>query len=126
VADDGAAPPSRPERGALIEAALRYPEAYLDHPWGEDVVKVRGRIFAFFGVQGEQMYVGVKLPSSADFALMQPFASPAGYNLARAGWVTCRFEPGDEVPSDVLLDWLDESYRAVAPRRLAATVAPRG
>jgi predicted DNA-binding protein (MmcQ/YjbR family) len=109
-----------------MTAALRYPEAYLDHPWGEDVVKVRGKIFVFFGVAGERMYVGVKLPSSADLALMQPYATPAGYNLARGGWVSCQFEPDDEVPIDILLDWIDESYRAVAPRRLARDVPPRG
>ncbi len=105
-------------RAALIDTALTYPEAYLDHPWGEDVVKVRGKIFAFFGVPGEVLYVGTKLPESADFALMQPWAEPAGYNLGRAGWVSSTFREGDDPPLDILRQWIDESYRAVAPKRL--------
>jgi predicted DNA-binding protein (MmcQ/YjbR family) len=110
----------------LLDAALAYPEAYLDHPWGENVVKVRGKIFVFFGVPGEKLYVGMKLPQSSDFALMQSWAEPAGYNLARGGWVSCTFDAADEVPIDILLDWMDESYRAVAPKRLVAELPPRG
>jgi predicted DNA-binding protein (MmcQ/YjbR family) len=109
-------------RAALIEAALEYPGAYLDHPWGEDVVKVRGKIFAFFGMPGDTLHVGTKLPESADFALMQPWAEPSGYNLGRAGWVSSVFRPGDDPPLDILRQWIDESYRTVAPRRLVATL----
>lgn len=112
-------------RKALIADALRYPEAYLDHPWGEDVVKVRGKIFVFFGVDGETLHVGTKLPESADFALMQPWAEPSGYNLGRSGWVSSVFRPGDEPPVEILRQWIRESYRAVAPKRLSAQLAPR-
>jgi predicted DNA-binding protein (MmcQ/YjbR family) len=109
-------------RAELIAHSLRYPEAYLDHPWGEDVVKVRGKIFAFFGMPGDRLTLGTKLPESHDFALMQPWAEPSGYGLARAGWVSSTFEPGDEPPVEILRQWIDESYRAVAPKRLVATL----
>ena len=33
----------------LIEYALTLPETMLDHPWGHDVVKVKGKMFASFG-----------------------------------------------------------------------------
>ncbi len=117
--------PLRAARATLIEAALAYPEAFLDHPWGEDVVKVRGRIFVFFGVPGETLYVGTKLPESADFALMQPWAEPSGYNLGRAGWVSSVFRAGDEPPVEILRQWIDESYRAVAPKRLVGSLGGR-
>jgi hypothetical protein len=38
--------------------------------------------------------------------------------------VSFAFGPGDDVPVELLEDWIDESYRAVAPKRLVATLAP--
>ena len=107
-------------RQALLRAALGYPDAHLDHPWGEDVVKVRAKVFVFLGQEADRLYVTVKLPTSNMLALAQPFAEPSGYGLGRAGWVTSAFDPGDAVPVDLLREWIDESYRAVAPRTLVA------
>lgn len=115
-----------PAEVVLRAAALAYPEAYEDHPWGETVVKVRGKVFVFFGMGGPGVSLSVKLPDSRDFAVMQPWAEPTGYNLGRSGWVSARFGPDDDPPMDILLDWIHESYLAVAPRRLAATIPPRG
>lgn len=114
-----------PARARLLEFALSYPKAHLDHPWGEDVAKVRAKVFLFCGVPSAELYVGVKLPVSGMLAASQPFAKPMAYGLGRSGWVECRFGPEDEPPIDVLMDWIDESYRAVAPRRLVAAVGPR-
>jgi hypothetical protein len=66
--------------------------------------------------------LSVKLPNSADFALMQPFARPTGYGLGKAGWVSASFTKKDAIPVPLLIAWLRESYRAVAPRKLAALV----
>jgi predicted DNA-binding protein (MmcQ/YjbR family) len=107
-------------RGVLLRDALAYPEAYLDHPWGEDVAKVRGKVFVFLGQAGDRLYVTVKLPASNAMALAQPFAEPSGYGLGRAGWVTSVFAAGDDVPVDLLREWIDESYRTVAPKTLVA------
>jgi predicted DNA-binding protein (MmcQ/YjbR family) len=106
-------------RAELCRVAASYPEAYEDHPWGETVYKVRGKVFVFFGLPAPGMVaLTVKLPGSQPFALAEPFASAAGYGLGQAGWVTVRFEPGTDVPVDLLALWIDESYRAVAPRVL--------
>ena len=51
---------------------------------------------------------------------MFSFAEPTGYGLGKAGWVSARFEPGDDVPVDLLKQWIDESYAAVAPKRTTA------
>ncbi len=64
----------------------------------------------------------VNLPSSAPLALSIRGASPTGYGLGRADWVTFRFEKGMAAPEDLLRDWVLESYRAVAPKRLAALI----
>jgi hypothetical protein len=53
-------------------------------------------------------------------ALDLPFTEPTGYGLARSGWVTASFAPGERVPLGILEQWVEESYRAVAPKRLSA------
>jgi predicted DNA-binding protein (MmcQ/YjbR family) len=95
------------------------PEAYEDHPWGETVVKVNKKIFLFLGVDdgSHPPGFGVKLPASRDQAMAVPGAEPSGYGLGKAGWVSLKLE-ADLPPIGVLHDWIEESYRAVAPKRL--------
>jgi len=107
---------------ALRSHALAYPEAREDFPWGERVVKVRGKVFLFLGRPEEGLALSVKLPGSATLALGLPFASPTGYGLGKSGWVTARFGPREKPPVELLKRWIDESYRAVAPKRLAASL----
>ncbi len=107
-------------RTRLRARALAYPEAREEFPWGESVIKVRGRIFLFLGRAGARLGLSVKLPGSAILALDLPFTSPTGDGLGKSGWVTAEFTPGQRPPMELLEQWLDESYRAVAPKRLAA------
>lgn len=113
-------------RDELRDYALSFPDAWEDHPWGEDVYKVGKKIFVFLNVLEKGLYVTVKLPGSNGFALAEPFVTPTGYGLARAGWVTATFAPRDEVPVDLLRLWIEESFRAVAPKRLVATLVDGG
>jgi predicted DNA-binding protein (MmcQ/YjbR family) len=115
---------SSAKRGEVILRgfALSYPSAYEDFPWGERVIKVAKKIFLFLGVASDGLHISVKLPQSAGLALSLPFASPTGYNLGRSGWVTARFGARENPPLAVLRQWIDESYRAVAPRRLVASL----
>jgi predicted DNA-binding protein (MmcQ/YjbR family) len=114
--------PARIEQ-ELRRCALAYPEAAEDFPWGDRVAKVRGKIFAMIGVLDGAVRLNVKLPESHEAALAIPGAAPTGYGLGKAGWVTLRFGAGDMMPPiAVLRDWIDESYRAVAPKRLVATL----
>lgn len=87
-------------------------------------MKVGKKIFLFLGFIDGLLRVGMKLPDSADAALALPFAERTGYNLGKSGWITAKFAPGDEPPLPVLLDWLDESYRAIAPKKLVALIEP--
>jgi predicted DNA-binding protein (MmcQ/YjbR family) len=106
--------------------ALGLPEAWEDHPWGDTVVKVGKKIFLFLGTPDEDGTLGfsVKLPHSNDEALSLPFTVPTGYGLGRGGWVTVTAPP--DAPIDLLLGWIDESYRAVAPRKLVAQLDEGG
>lgn len=104
-------------RSKLLDYALALPGAWLDHPWEEDVAKVGKKVFAFFGRPGGDVFVGVKLPRSLLFARTRPFVTRFGYGLDDAGWVAARITRGDDVPLDLLYEWIEESYEAVAPRR---------
>ena len=104
--------------------AMAFPEATEDFPWGERAIKVRGKAFVFMGGGGGEAFgLSVKLPNSREYALDYPFTSPTHYGLGRHGWVSARFEPGEDLPADLLRAWITESYRAVAPKKLAATVS---
>ena len=74
-----------PRDGArLRKAALAYPEAYEDMPWGHHAIKVKGKTFLFLGADATTFSLSAKLPSSADVALKLPFASPTEYGLGEA------------------------------------------
>src|SRR5262245_44959197 len=113
-------------QAALLRFALGFPEAYEDHPWGEVVAKVKKKVFVFLGIADGSLGLSVKLPESASIALSLPFVTPTGYGLGKSGWVTARFGPKDRPPMDVLKRWIEESYRAVAPSKLAAANRPAG
>ncbi|HEX9605338.1 MAG TPA: MmcQ/YjbR family DNA-binding protein [Myxococcales bacterium] len=106
-------------RKKLLKSALAYPDAWTDHPWGETVVKVGKKIFVFLGLADGTLHVTCKLPHSFDAALSTfSFAEATGYGLGASGWVTARFEGKQKVPVPLLIDWVGESYRAVAPAKL--------
>lgn len=109
-------------RDRLREFALGLPEAYEEHPWGESVIKVNKKVFVFLGKEepGERWAPGftVKLRESHEHALRAaPGAAPAGYGLGRSGWVHIPLL--DDLPElEMLLDWVEESYRTIAPKHL--------
>ncbi len=106
----------------LRKRALAYPETSEDFPWGHSAFKVKGKGFLFTYLNEDEGFLSlsVKLPVSSNMALTFPFAKPTEYGMGKHGWVTSRFNVGDDVPIDLLLDWMDESYRAVAPKRVLA------
>ena len=110
-------------RASVREFALRLPGAYEDFPWGESVAKVNKKVFVFFGVEDGDHTPGfsVKLkdPVVHAHAIATAGASLTGYGLGKAGWVSVPF--GEGAPSlEVLCEWVQESYRVVAPKRLVA------
>ncbi|MFL5447118.1 MAG: MmcQ/YjbR family DNA-binding protein [Gemmatimonadales bacterium] len=110
-----------PHDGArLRKLALSYPGAHEDMPWGHHAIKVKGKSFVFLAADEESFSLSAKLPSSAAVAVKLPFASPTEYGLGKSGWVTARFPRSAKVPLQLLELWIDESYRAIAPRKLVA------
>lgn len=107
--------------------ALKMPGAHEDFPWGERVAKVGGKVFVFLGKPGGKgaLSLAMKLPVSNGDALDLPFTAPTGYGLGKSGWVTAAFKPGEEPPVEILAAWIEESYRAVAPKKLVAELDER-
>jgi predicted DNA-binding protein (MmcQ/YjbR family) len=120
-------------KARLLKYALAKPDATLDHPWGEDVAKVRGKVFAFFGMAdtpADSPYadyvMGVKLTNALLFAKSQPFVEAMGYGLGKSGWVSVKMPKG-AAPMEMFEEWIDESFENVAPKRASrAAAAPRG
>ncbi len=108
---------------ALRKLALGYPEAHEDFPWGERALKVKKKVFVFMHYDAGHLSLSVKLPASQGAALMLSFAEPTGYGLGKAGWVTARFARGSRPPLRLLAAWVHESYQAVAPTTLVASLA---
>lgn len=105
---------------------LAYPGAHTKSPWpGHLDLAVNDKTFAYLGLEGEPFKISCKLPRSADHALMLPHTQPTGYGLGKSGWVSMSLPPGATVPLDLLQAWIDESYRAQAPKKLLAQLDAR-
>ena len=107
---------------AIREFALGLPGAWEDTPWEEDqVAKVGKKIFVFMGhLSDPTPSIAVKLPESHGQALGLECATPSGYGLGRAGWVSIGLAGRDRPSLEVLCDWVEESYRTIAPKKLIA------
>jgi predicted DNA-binding protein (MmcQ/YjbR family) len=111
---------------ALLRHALTYPGAHEDHPWGEVVAKVKGKVFLFFGRRAEPVLrFSVKLPASGERWLDQEFAEPSGYGMGKHGWVTFTFDTVNVLAERELLPLVEESYRVVAAKALVKELDER-
>jgi predicted DNA-binding protein (MmcQ/YjbR family) len=110
----------------LEQFALALPEAWADTPWGDRVVKVAKKIFVFLSSEGsDRPGLTVKLPESHDHGLSFEGAVLPGYGLGKHGWVTIYVNGVPKQERDVLFDFVEESYRAVAPKTLVKRLDAR-
>jgi predicted DNA-binding protein (MmcQ/YjbR family) len=113
----------------LREYTQTFPEAYEEIAWEKDrLAKVNKKAFVFMATEADSktgFAFSVKIPQSHKQALQYPFAEPTGYGLGKAGWVTFRITPGDVPPFELLMPWVEESYRAVAPKKLVKLLDDR-
>ena len=100
----------------LRDHALGLPETTEAFPWGESAFKVKGKTFVFMRADPADLSFSVKPGKSRKRALALPGSEPTHYGLGAKGWVTLR--PTAKTSLDVLLALVDESYRAIAPKRV--------
>jgi predicted DNA-binding protein (MmcQ/YjbR family) len=99
----------------LRDFGLTYPGAHLKSPWPEHLdLAVKDKTFAFLPTPGQPFSMSLKLPFTGPEVLERPGAQPTGYGLGRSGWVSL----SQPAPIEALKLWIDESYRAVAPKSL--------
>jgi predicted DNA-binding protein (MmcQ/YjbR family) len=107
---------------AMRDRALGYPQSEEAFPWGERAVKVKGKAFLFMRLGDAELSFSVKLPRTGIQALAMPFAKPTEYGLGKHGWVTVRLAKANRELMAQCMLWIDESYRAVAPKRVVAAL----
>lgn len=111
---------------ALRAAALRHPDTVEDFPWEHHAFKAPNKK-AFLFLTGEEdggFNCSMKLPYRNQEALAIENSEPTHYGMGRSGWVTFRFAAKSKPPMAALVDYLDESWRAVAPKKLSAAFPP--
>lgn len=111
---------------ALRKAALMYPDTAEDFPWDHHAYKVPNKkTFLFLTGQADGGFnCSMELPFRNHEALQVRGAEPTGYGMGKSGWITFSFGPKSKPPLARLTDYLDESWRAVAPKKLSAAFAP--
>src|SRR5665647_1154595 len=113
---------SAPSDAALLELrefGLAYPGVTVKSPWpGHHDLAVKDKTFAYLSIEGEPFSIGCKLPQSSTVALMLPWTKPMEYGLGKSGWVSAKPPEGREIPVEMFKEWMDESYRAQAPKSL--------
>lgn len=108
---------------ALRAFGLAYPGAHTKSPWpGHLDLAVKDKTFTYLSIEGQPFHISCKLPQSGRDALWLPFAKPTAYGLGKSGWVTAELAAGEPVPVDLFERWIDESYRAQAPKKLVAQI----
>jgi predicted DNA-binding protein (MmcQ/YjbR family) len=98
---------------ALFDHCSAKPDAVEDHPWGEVVFKIRGKVFAFLG---QRDHGGVTVKADAeevDGLLLLSFIQRSPY-IGRYGWVRVSVENDDAL--DLALRLVDRSYELIAAK----------
>jgi predicted DNA-binding protein (MmcQ/YjbR family) len=111
---------AKTQRDEVLRFALSLPEAWEDHPWNESVAKVGKKVFVFLGgMNADDPTITVKLTASHHEAMELPGCQPAGYGLGKSGWLTFALSAA---AVDVVCDFIEESYRNIAPKKLVAKI----
>ena len=111
------------------EFALSLPNAFEDFPWGQPVVKVATGskwppLFLWLGARDADTHaIYVKLTTAYEQAIAIAGAFPTAMSgVGQWGRLTIPLPVSD---TDLLFDWVDESYRNVAPKRFVALLESR-
>ena len=103
------------------EAAMALPGAEQAWLFGDhEVYRVNEKVFIWVSDDAEGFGIGVKLKQTSVMALAMPFVTPMAYGMAKWGWVNASFKKGKKAPLPLLRQWVEESYRATAPKKRVA------
>ncbi len=103
----------------LQRIALALPEATEQETWGDVTFRVGGKMFAITGYSAEGVTVKATHADQAALVAADPSVSVARY-VGRHGWVSIDLTGAPDWA--LVEDLVRESWRLVAPKRLAATL----
>lgn len=115
---------------ALVRAvALRYPEvvegvACAGTALESTSFKARTKAFLFLTGTGPYQ-LRLKLSDSQSEAAELASREPGRYKLGANGWATLDLDHDAPLPPGLLVRWIDESYRAVADKKLVKQLPER-
>ena len=92
--------------------ALSYPEVEEGSSCNKAAFKVKGKSFLFLGPEDGGYNIMVKLAASRAEAETMDGVEVGPH------WITARFKDSARLSSGLVERWIDESYRALAPKRL--------
>ena len=103
--------------------ALSMPGATEGTSCNNAAFKAGSKNFFFLGERDDgRIKTMLKLtePASLKTAAKEEKARPDNISVGKGGWVSGKFDSGADVPVELMLDWIVESYRALAPKKLVA------
>ena len=98
----------------LWEHCRDKPDAQEDHPWGDTVFKIKGKVFAFLGGPHTPSVTVKAPPDELEVLLEAPFIARSRY-IGRYGWISVTIEDADGLK--LALDLVDDSYELIKSRR---------
>lgn len=112
----------------MRRVALSYPQAELGvacqgTALESSTVKARDKAFLFISGVGPSYTVRLKLCQSQSEAMQLAANEPGRYKLGAHGWTTISFSDSEPPPIERIKRWIDESYRAIADKKLLALLA---
>ena len=101
-----------------LDYCLAKPGAWRDEPWeGDTVVKVGGKIFAFFGADDPPTGVGLKCGDreTADLLIERyPSAVRRSAYIGQHGWNSITLD--GTIPDDEVAELIDASYAQIVAK----------
>jgi hypothetical protein len=112
----------------LRQLATALPEVTEGVTCDKAAYNAGGKAFLFVGSDDSAATVMLKLQASLPEAKKLAAAHPGTYKIGGHDWVTITLRHDQPPPMDVLPRWIEESYRLLVPKALAATLdgAARG
>ncbi len=98
---------------ALWNHCSQKPNAVEDHPWGETVFKVGGKVFAFLGNPDNGRVVVKADADQLEGLLALPFIKLSPY-IGRYGWVLVTISDDDAL--DLAHELVDTSYELISAK----------
>lgn len=110
----------------IREIAFRYPEVEEGASCNNRAFKARKKAFLFMGMDADNWNVRIKLGDSIPEAEKLAKKAPENCDVGKHGWTKVTFPLDQSPPDDLMMRWIDESYRLLVPKALVKTLPETG